>query len=159
MPHAVFFDEGYAIHGTIHVTNFGRRASKGCVRLHPANAATLFSLVQKNGMKNTKIVVEQGAIASVEKKRRKPRRPSRRRPVECNPAKWKPVRRKIARQIKELNLQTSITISPVMPCSACVRPVRLDPALQIGDAAGGDRHEPPFRAVARDRPRSRGSRP
>ena len=71
---SVFFDEGYAIHGTIHVKNLGRRASKGCVRLHPANAATLFSLVQKNGMKNTKIVVEQGAIASVEKKRRKPRR-------------------------------------------------------------------------------------
>ena len=74
MPHAVFFDEGYAIHGTIHVKNLGRRASKGCVRLHPNNAATLFSLVQKNGMKNTKIVVEQGAIASVEKKRHKPRR-------------------------------------------------------------------------------------
>jgi lipoprotein-anchoring transpeptidase ErfK/SrfK len=60
MPHAVFFDEGYAIHGTIHVKNLGRRASKGCVRLHPDNAATLFNLVQKRGMKNTRIIVESG---------------------------------------------------------------------------------------------------
>ena len=63
MPHAVFFDEGYAIHGTIHVKNLGRRASKGCVRLHPANAAILFNLVQKRGMKNTRIIVESGSMA------------------------------------------------------------------------------------------------
>lgn len=63
MPHAVFFDEGYAIHGTIHVKNLGRRASKGCVRLHPDNAAILFNLVQKRGMKNTRIIVESGSMA------------------------------------------------------------------------------------------------
>jgi lipoprotein-anchoring transpeptidase ErfK/SrfK len=64
MPHAVFFDEGYAIHGTIHVKNLGRRASKGCVRLHPRNAAILFNLVQTRGMKNTRIIVESGATAT-----------------------------------------------------------------------------------------------
>lgn len=69
MPYAVFFDEGYAIHGTIHVKNLGRRASKGCVRLHPNNAAILFNLVQKRGMKNTRIVVESGATASSRKPR------------------------------------------------------------------------------------------
>jgi lipoprotein-anchoring transpeptidase ErfK/SrfK len=58
MPYSIFFDEGYAIHGTVHVKNLGRRASKGCVRLHPANAAILFNLVQKRGMNNTRIVVE-----------------------------------------------------------------------------------------------------
>ncbi len=63
MPHSVFFDEGYAIHGTIHVKNLGRRASKGCVRLHPDNAATLFNLVQKRGMKNTRVIVESGSTA------------------------------------------------------------------------------------------------
>ena len=60
MPYSMFFDERYAIHGTIHVKNLGRRASKGCVRLHPDNAATLFNLVQKRGMKNTRIIVESG---------------------------------------------------------------------------------------------------
>jgi lipoprotein-anchoring transpeptidase ErfK/SrfK len=64
MPHAVFFDEGYAIHGTIHVKNLGRRASKGCVRLHPANAAILFNLVQKRGMKSTRIIVGSSATAT-----------------------------------------------------------------------------------------------
>jgi lipoprotein-anchoring transpeptidase ErfK/SrfK len=67
MPYAVFFDEGYAIHGTVHVKNLGRRASKGCVRLHPANAAILFALVQKHGMKNTRIIVQSGAAASADR--------------------------------------------------------------------------------------------
>ena len=39
MPHAIFFDEGYAIHGTIYLSRLGQRASHGCVRLHPKDAA------------------------------------------------------------------------------------------------------------------------
>jgi len=69
MPYAVFFDEGYAIHGTIHVKNLGRRASKGCVRLHPEHAAILFHLVQKRGMKNTRIIVGSGILAQPYKPR------------------------------------------------------------------------------------------
>ena len=57
MPHAIFFHGGYAIHGTYYVSRLGRRASHGCVRLSPANAATLFSLVQKKGNGSTRIVV------------------------------------------------------------------------------------------------------
>jgi lipoprotein-anchoring transpeptidase ErfK/SrfK len=57
MPHAIFFHGGYAIHGTYYVSRLGRRASHGCVRLSPANAATLFSLVQKKGNGGTRIVV------------------------------------------------------------------------------------------------------
>lgn len=67
MPYAVFFHEGYAIHGTTHVKQLGQRASKGCVRLHPANAATLFALVQKHGMKSTRIVVGSGSVAGGKK--------------------------------------------------------------------------------------------
>jgi lipoprotein-anchoring transpeptidase ErfK/SrfK len=58
MPHAIFFHDNYAIHGTPHVARLGRRVSKGCVRLHPVNAATLFTLVQKNGFAKTRIIVE-----------------------------------------------------------------------------------------------------
>jgi lipoprotein-anchoring transpeptidase ErfK/SrfK len=65
MPYAVFFHEGYAIHGTTHVKQLGRRASKGCVRLHPAHAAILFALVQKRGMKSTRIVVGSGSMAGL----------------------------------------------------------------------------------------------
>lgn len=69
MPYSIFFHEGYAIHGTIHVKNLGRRASKGCVRLHPANAAILFDLVKQHGMGNTRIVVESGVAQAPRRSR------------------------------------------------------------------------------------------
>lgn len=55
MPHSVFFRGGYAIHGTQYLKSLGRPASHGCVRLHPDNARTLYSLVQQVGAKNTSI--------------------------------------------------------------------------------------------------------
>ncbi len=55
MPHSIFFLGGYAIHGTDAVRRLGTPASHGCVRLHPSNAATLYSLVRQSG--STKIVV------------------------------------------------------------------------------------------------------
>jgi integrase len=57
VPHSIFFHEGYAIHGTQYVSRLGRQASHGCVRLHPANAATLFALVREHGRDNTSIEV------------------------------------------------------------------------------------------------------
>ena len=61
MPHSIFFTpEGRAIHGSFYVKSLGRRASHGCVRLAPANAAKLFALVQKSGMQNTTVVVKGG---------------------------------------------------------------------------------------------------
>ena len=63
MPHSIFFYKGYAIHGTIYVSRLGKRASHGCVRLHPANAAALFALVRSQGMGNTRIVVANSEIA------------------------------------------------------------------------------------------------
>lgn len=63
MPYSIFFDEGYAIHGTVHVSRLGQRASHGCVRLHPSNAATLFNLVRQHGMGDTRILVGSGMAA------------------------------------------------------------------------------------------------
>lgn len=48
MPYSIFFTGGFAIHGTPHVGNLGRPASHGCVRLHPENARTLFSIVSRD---------------------------------------------------------------------------------------------------------------
>lgn len=56
MPYSIFFTGGYAIHGTPHVGQLGRPASHGCVRLHPENARTLFSIVS-NDRHNTRIVI------------------------------------------------------------------------------------------------------
>jgi lipoprotein-anchoring transpeptidase ErfK/SrfK len=57
MPHSIFFKGGYAIHGTESVKRLGTPASHGCIRLHPDNAATLYSLVQARGMENIQIIV------------------------------------------------------------------------------------------------------
>ena len=56
---SVFFRGGYAIHGTGQVKRLGSPASHGCVRLHPSDAATLYSMIRKAGSKNTRIVITQ----------------------------------------------------------------------------------------------------
>jgi lipoprotein-anchoring transpeptidase ErfK/SrfK len=58
LPHAIFFVGGIAIHATtkqIHL--LGKPASHGCVRLAPANAARLYSLVRRHGARNTVVTV------------------------------------------------------------------------------------------------------
>ncbi len=58
MPHAIFFTKsGHAIHGTDSVNRLGSPASHGCVRLSRANAATLYSLVQKDGVLNASVTL------------------------------------------------------------------------------------------------------
>lgn len=57
MPYSVFFRGGYAIHGSYAVNQLGAPASHGCIRLHPSNAATLYSLIQSYGPGNTLIQI------------------------------------------------------------------------------------------------------
>ncbi|GLK77892.1 L,D-transpeptidase [Methylopila jiangsuensis] len=57
MPYSVFFRGGYAIHGTSYVRSLGRPASHGCVRLHTANAAILYNLVQQKGFGAARVVI------------------------------------------------------------------------------------------------------
>jgi L,D-transpeptidase catalytic domain len=58
MPHAIFFTkDGHAIHGTLDEKRLGKPASHGCVRLSRANAATLFALVEANGLAQTQVVL------------------------------------------------------------------------------------------------------
>jgi len=56
MPYSIFFDGGYAIHGSYEISHLGRPASHGCIRLHPRHAAVLFSLVRRN-RSETRIIV------------------------------------------------------------------------------------------------------
>lgn len=57
MPWSVFFNGGYAVHGTTDLKRLGRPASHGCIRLHPDNARIFFKLVQASGKENTTITV------------------------------------------------------------------------------------------------------
>jgi len=83
MPYSIFFTKiGHAIHGSYETKKLGIPASHGCVRLSPANAATLFALVKQNGVTNTKVMLtgsEQIALA-----RRGVREPRLQRPLNPN---------------------------------------------------------------------------
>src|SRR4051794_32568431 len=58
MPHSIFFTKiGHAIHGTDSVNRLGSPASHGCVRLSRANAATLYALVEEQGVLNTTVTL------------------------------------------------------------------------------------------------------
>jgi lipoprotein-anchoring transpeptidase ErfK/SrfK len=78
MPWSIFFDGGYAIHGSYETSRLGRPASHGCIRLHPNNAKILFELVQHH-IKDTRIVVTgEGPPTGHEGAARKRRAPARR---------------------------------------------------------------------------------
>ncbi|KAA6206682.1 MAG: hypothetical protein DU429_04985 [Candidatus Tokpelaia sp.] len=57
MPYAIFFHNGYAIHGTTAIGRLGSPASHGCVRLETANAKELYKLVTAAGVNETQILV------------------------------------------------------------------------------------------------------
>ncbi len=57
MPYSIFYNGNYAVHGTNQTGKLGSPASAGCVRLAPAHAAILFSLVKAEGLENTRIII------------------------------------------------------------------------------------------------------
>jgi hypothetical protein len=77
MPNAVFINGGVAVHGTYHIGGLGRPASHGCIRLSPANAKTFYNLVERHGLKMTRVTVHgrpnwrEEAIASRNRPRNK----------------------------------------------------------------------------------------
>ena len=100
MPHSIFFmTDGHAIHGSYEVKTLGRPVSHGCVRIAPQNATTLYALVDKNGLKNTQVVLTgltpggEGKVASSARPR-SPKVASSARPgsryVQVAPRSFKP---------------------------------------------------------------------
>jgi len=72
MPHSIFFTKiGHAIHGTESEGRLGAPASHGCVRLSRANAATLYALVEQQGVLNTTVTLTGSAAIAIA---RNPRR-------------------------------------------------------------------------------------
>src|SRR5664280_2000687 len=62
MPHSIFFTKiGHAIHGTFDERRIGTPASHGCVRLSRDHAATLYALVEKEGVLNTTVTLTGSA--------------------------------------------------------------------------------------------------
>jgi lipoprotein-anchoring transpeptidase ErfK/SrfK len=58
MPNSIFLTKrGHAIHGSYDTKRLGRSVSHGCVRLHPANAAKLYALVESRGIATAKVFI------------------------------------------------------------------------------------------------------
>ncbi|MGD9843974.1 MAG: L,D-transpeptidase [Variibacter sp.] len=70
MPYSIFYHGGFAIHGSNAIRRLGGPASHGCVRLHPANAATLFALVKREGMGATRISISGASPTMIARKPR-----------------------------------------------------------------------------------------
>jgi hypothetical protein len=71
MPYSIFFTKlGHAIHGSYETRKLGTPASHGCVRLSPAHAATLFAMVQRDGVSNAKVVLTGGEEISARRRMR-----------------------------------------------------------------------------------------
>jgi hypothetical protein len=66
MPHSIFFHGGFAIHGSYEISRLGGPASHGCIRLHPSDAAALYTLVRTQGMSATTIVVSGSNTAAAQ---------------------------------------------------------------------------------------------
>jgi hypothetical protein len=75
MPYSIFFTKiGHAIHGSYDTKKLGTPASHGCVRLSPAHAATLFAMVQQDGVTNTKVVLTGSEQVALVRRRSEARR-------------------------------------------------------------------------------------
>jgi hypothetical protein len=77
MPHAIFFHDGYAIHGTEHTRRLGGPASHGCIRLARGNAKILYELVLEHKRANTRIEITGATAFAAEKKKSKSARAER----------------------------------------------------------------------------------
>jgi lipoprotein-anchoring transpeptidase ErfK/SrfK len=64
MPWSIFFDGGYAIHGSYEISRLGRPASHGCIRLNPNNAKILFELVRQHVDETRIVVMGEGPAAA-----------------------------------------------------------------------------------------------
>jgi lipoprotein-anchoring transpeptidase ErfK/SrfK len=61
MPYVVFISGGFAIHGTTkgNIPKLGKKASHGCVRLHPDNAKIFNEVVKAIGIENTWVTITE----------------------------------------------------------------------------------------------------
>jgi len=81
MPHSIFFTKiGHAIHGTMSEGRLGTPASHGCVRLSRANAATLYALVEQQGVLNTTVTLTGSAAVALARNPRPTTQVARRDP-------------------------------------------------------------------------------
>lgn len=71
MPHSIFFTrQGHAIHGTLSEKSLGQPVSHGCVRLSRSNAATLYRLVEEEGLLKTTVTLKGSSTVALARNRK-----------------------------------------------------------------------------------------
>jgi len=86
MPHSIFFTkQGHAIHGTLSERSLGTPVSHGCVRLSRENAATLYDLVQKDGLLTTTVTLTGSSRVALARKGQSRPAIARRDPTATDP--------------------------------------------------------------------------
>jgi hypothetical protein len=74
MPHSIFFTrKGHAIHGTFSEKSLGVPVSHGCVRLSRAHAATLYKLVEDQGVLKTTVTLTGSSRVALARLKGEPR--------------------------------------------------------------------------------------
>lgn len=73
MPHSIFFTKkGHAIHGTFSEKSLGAPVSHGCVRLSRTHAATLYKLVEEEGVLKTTVTLTGSARVALARRGKQP---------------------------------------------------------------------------------------
>jgi lipoprotein-anchoring transpeptidase ErfK/SrfK len=94
MPHSIFFTKkGHAIHGTFSEKSLGVPVSHGCVRLSRANAATLYKLVEEQGVLKTTVTLTGSSRVALARRGNQPKETAvaRRDPAPDYDANGQPV--------------------------------------------------------------------
>ena len=137
MPYSIFFTSGgHAIHGSYEIRRLGRRASHGCVRLAPKNAAKLFTLIRREGLGNARVVVIGDPDAPIVAKRHPPK-----------PASVQEARKQApAQQTAPLAVPVSAAIS-ASPAEQAFGYAPAQPAAEMPSAAAPAFKQPPMRQL------------
>lgn len=85
MPFSIFFNEGYAIHGSYELSRLGSPASHGCIRLNPKNAELLYALVKDRTDETTIVVTGDSPAKTIEARSAKKRHARTRAPQPAAP--------------------------------------------------------------------------
>jgi hypothetical protein len=156
MPHTMFFDlRGHAIHGFFDVKHLGQPVSHGCVRLAPANAATLFAMVQTQGMKETTVIVSGQAPRGGEEiaRRRAPAQEAAVQPQVPPPGYDATTLRRAGLLSATTAALTVLRASPTAElCAAAIWPAAIRPAAILPAGAAADLLRPAAICAAAIRP-------
>jgi hypothetical protein len=152
MPHSIFFTKiGHAIHGTDSEARLGTPASHGCVRLSRANAATLYALVEKEGVLNTTVTLTGSSQVALARNPRRNVAVARTAPPQYDQAQYEqPQYDQYGRPYNAAGAPVQLTPQPQLLPGRRVAPVAADDGyIYPADGSSNDQIYPAPRSARR----------